>query len=227
MVLTQPWVEDKEDLQQGSSHDYFASQKPSDGQDGVLMDSAAPVEDCAPGLRHWKVNSNGSILCPPNAFGGCGDSVLGLKSLLEENAMSDLLEKANVVVKKEGMLGVGGSQCNCFTDSGEMSNGTSQKLACRENSRDNYIYCPNAKDVQNGALDHFQEHWLKGQPVIVHDVLKLTSGLSWEPMVMWRALRDKKDKNEHDWVSFTALECLSWREVTGIMMVIVYRIALL
>jgi lysine-specific demethylase 3 len=218
MVVTQPGVEGKENLQQGSSHDNIASQKPSDGQDGVLMDSAVPVEDSAPVLRQWTVNSNGSIPCPPIAFGGCGYFVLELKSLLEENTISDLLEKASSLVNKEGMLEVGGSECSCFTDSGEMSSGTSQKLACRENSSDNYIYCPNARDVQNGALDHFQEHWLKGQPVIVRDVLELTSGLSWEPMVMWRALRDKKEHGRH---SVTALECLSWSEVSGIMIVFV------
>ncbi|KAM0836383.1 hypothetical protein ACQ4PT_062366 [Festuca glaucescens] len=197
---------------EGSSHDNIPSQKPSDGQNDVLMDGAVPVEDNAPSLRQWKVNSNGSIPCPLNAFGSCGDAVLELKSLLEENGISYLLEKANVVVKNEGMLEVGGSKCSCFTDSGEMSNGMSQKLACRENSRDNYVYCPNAIDVQNGALDHFQEHWLKGQPVIVRDVLDLTSGLSWEPMVMWRAVREKKDKDDHERLSFTALECLTWSE---------------
>ncbi|KAM0836375.1 hypothetical protein ACQ4PT_062363 [Festuca glaucescens] len=213
MVLTQPGVEGKEDLQHGSSHDNVASQNPSNGQNDVSMVSAAPVEVSAPALRQWRVNSNGSIPCPPIAFGGCGDSVLELKSLLEESVISDLLEDASSVVNKEGMLEVEGSKCSCFTDSGEMSNGTSQKLACRENSSDNYIYCPSARDVQNGALDHFQEHWLKGQPVIVRDVLELTSGLSWEPMVMWRALREKKDKDEHERLFVEALECLLWSEV--------------
>jgi lysine-specific demethylase 3 len=226
MVLPQPGVEGKDNLQQGSNHDNIASQKPSDGQNELLMDSAVPIEDSAPGLRQWKVNSNGSIPCPPNAFGGCGDAVLELESLLEENVISGLLEKANVVVKNEEMLEVGGSKCSCFSDSSEMSNAMSQKLACRENSRDNYIYCPNARDVQNGALDHFQEHWLKGQPVIVRDVLELTSGLSWEPMVMWRAFREIKDKDEHERLFVKALECLLWSEVTGNMMVIVYRIAI-
>ncbi|VAI52937.1 unnamed protein product [Triticum turgidum subsp. durum] len=210
MIPTQPGVEGLEDLQQ-SSHGNVASPKPSDGQNDVLMDSAIPVEDNAPGLRQWRANNNGSIPCPPNAFGGCGDSVLELKSLLKENIISDLLEKADFVVNNERMLEVGGSKCSCSTDSGEMTNG--YKLACRENSSDNYIYCPNARDVQNGALDHFQEHWLKGEPVIVRNVLELTSGLSWEPMVMWRALRERKEKDEHERLSVTALECLSWSEV--------------
>uniref|UniRef100_A0ACD5TB43 Uncharacterized protein n=1 Tax=Avena sativa TaxID=4498 RepID=A0ACD5TB43_AVESA len=213
VVRTQPGVEGKENLQQGSSHDNVPIQKPSDGQNDLLMDSAVPAENSVPGLIEWMVNNDGSIPCPPNAFGGCGDSVLELKSLLKENVISDLLEKANSVANNEGMLEAGGSECSCFTDPGEMSSGTSQKLACRENSSDNYIYCPNARDVQNGALDHFQEHWLKGQPVIVHDVLELTSGLSWEPMVMWRALRERKDKNKHERFCVTALECLTWSKV--------------
>uniref|UniRef100_A0ACD6A3G1 Uncharacterized protein n=1 Tax=Avena sativa TaxID=4498 RepID=A0ACD6A3G1_AVESA len=201
-VFTQPGIEGNGDLQ-----------KPSDGQNDMLTDGAVPVEDSAPDLREWRVNSDGSIPCPPNAFGGCGDSVLELKALLEENAISNLLEKANSVVNNEGMLEVGGSKCSCFTVSGKMSSGTSQKLTCSENSSDNHIYCPSARDVQNGDLDHFQEHWLKGQPVIVRDVLELTPGLSWEPMVMWRALREKKDKNEPERLCVTALECLSWSEV--------------
>ncbi|KAF7043341.1 hypothetical protein CFC21_052710 [Triticum aestivum] len=209
MVLAQPEVEGKQDLQQTSSHDNAVSRKLSDGQNDVLMDNAVPVEDSA-ALSQWRVNSNGSIPCPPDTFGGCGDSVLELKSLLEENAVSDLLEKANAEGNNERVLEVGGSKCSCVTDSGDA---TSQKLASRENSSDNYIYCPNARDVQNGALDHFQEHWLKGEPVIVRNVLELTSGLSWEPMVMWRAVREKKEKDERERLCVTALECLSWMEV--------------
>jgi lysine-specific demethylase 3 len=193
----------------------------------VLTDTAVPAEDCAPGLRELRVNIDGSIPCPPNAFGGCGDSVLELKSLLEENVISNLLDKANLVINSEGVLEVGGSKCSCFSDFGEMSTCTSRKLACRENSRDNYIYCPNARDVKNGDLDHFQEHWLKGQPVIVRDVLESTSKLSWEPMVMWRAVREKREQEEPERLSVTALECLSWSEVTHIMVVIVYTIKLL
>ncbi|XP_062224361.1 lysine-specific demethylase JMJ26-like isoform X2 [Phragmites australis] len=203
----------KEDLQQGISHDKVASQGPSDGQAGMLIDSTVPTDDSTPGLKRWTVNSNGSITCPPNGFGGCGSSLLELKCLFEEKYMADLLEKANSVINDGVMLKTGGSKCSCFTESGGMDDGTSRKSACRENSCDNYIYCPTARDVQNGSLDHFQEHWLKGHPVIVRDTLALTSGLSWEPMVMWRALREKRDKNKDERLSVIALECLTWCEV--------------
>ncbi|KQJ92845.1 lysine-specific demethylase JMJ25 isoform X2 [Brachypodium distachyon] len=213
LVLRQPVVEGKKDLQKGSDHAIVVSERSSYGQSCLLSDNAVPVEDSAPSLKQWRLDSNGSIQCPPNAFGGCGDSVLELKCLLEENLIPDLLVKADSVVNNETALEVVGSKCSCFADSGEMINGMSRKLAYRENSSDNYIYCPTARDVQNGDLDHFQEHWLKGQPVIVRNVLELTSGLSWEPMVMWRALREKKDKDEYERLAVTALECLTWFEV--------------
>lgn len=82
-----------------------------------------------------------------------------------------------------------------------------------ESPNDNYIYCPAARDVKNGGLDHFQHHWLKGRPVIVCDVLELTSGLSWEPMVMWRALREQKGETKKERLFVKALECLTWSEI--------------
>ncbi|KAK3144541.1 hypothetical protein QOZ80_4AG0314440 [Eleusine coracana subsp. coracana] len=72
---------------------------------------------------------------------------------------------------------------------------------------------PTARDVQDGDLDHFQKHWIKGEPVIVRDVLALSSGLSWEPLVMWRALREMRDKEEPEQLSVMALECLTSCEI--------------
>ncbi|TKV92594.1 hypothetical protein SEVIR_9G171300v4 [Setaria viridis] len=200
----------KEDWQQRSSHDKVASQGPSDGQYAILIGSAVPPEDNTP---RWRANSNGSIPCPPNAFGGCGSSLLELKCLLEEKFIADLLEKSNSVVNNGTQLESEGSKCSCFAESGYMNDETSRKASRRHNSCDNYIYCPTARDVQNESLDHFQEHWLKGQPVIVRDSLALASGLSWEPMVMWRALREIRDKNKDERLSVIALECLTWCEV--------------
>ncbi|CAN6271130.1 unnamed protein product [Urochloa humidicola] len=210
-VTSLPNAGGKEDLQQGSSHCKVANQEPSDGQNDTLIDNAVPSQDRTPSLRRWRVNSDASIPCPPNEFGGCGSSLLELKCLFKEKFIPNLLEKANSVVNTETVLERGDSKCSCFTESSEMNEGTSWKAASRENTNDNYIYCPTAKDVQNGSLDHFQEHWLKGHPVIVRDTLALTSGLSWEPMVMWRALREKRDKQ--DQLSVTALECMTWCEV--------------
>ncbi|KAL6848407.1 hypothetical protein ACP4OV_021701 [Aristida adscensionis] len=195
MVTGLPNGGDKQDLHQGSSHG-----------------SALSAGESTSIFRRWRVNSNGSIPCPPNTLGGCGGSLLELKCLFEEKFVTDLLEKANSVVENGTMPELGVSKCSCLTD-GDTDNEASRKSACRESSNDNYIYCPTALDVQNGSLDHFQEHWLKGQPVIVRDTLALTSGLSWEPMVMWRALREKRDKDKDERLSVIALECQTWCEV--------------
>jgi len=214
-VTSLPDVGGKENLQQRVSHDKCTSQEPSDGHNDVVIDSILPSEDWTPSLRRWRVNSNGSIPCPPKELGGCGHSLLELKCLFKEKFIPNLLEKANSVINSGVVLEPGDTKCSCFTESSEMNDGTSRKAACRENSNDNYIYCPTAKDVQNGPLDHFQDHWLKGQPVIVRDTLALTSGLSWEPMVMWRALREKRDSQDR--LSVIALECMTWCEVYEII----------
>ncbi|KAF9610701.1 hypothetical protein IFM89_024140 [Coptis chinensis] len=39
------------------------------------------------------------------------------------------------------------------------------------------------RDKQYSDLNHFQKHWIKGELVIVRDVLEFTSGLSWDPLV--------------------------------------------
>ena len=148
----------------------------------LWVNNAVSIEDNNPRLRGWRANSNGSIPCPPNAFGGCGSSLLELKCLFEEKFIAELLEKSNSVINNGTKLELDSSKCSCFTESSDMNDITSRKSSCRQNSCDNYIYCPTARDVQNGSLDHFQEHWLKGQPVIVRDSLALTPGLSWEPM---------------------------------------------
>nr|GEX70675.1 hypothetical protein [Tanacetum cinerariifolium] len=87
-----------------------------------------------------------------------------------------------------------------------------RKAASRENSNDNYLYCPRAIDIQAEDLKHFQWHWSKGQPVIVSNVLETTLGLSWEPMVMWRAFRQIAIVNHDTLLDVSALNCLDWCE---------------
>ena len=89
-----------------------------------------------------------------------------------------------------------------------------REAANRKDSSDNFLYCPVATDIQDDDLVHFQMHWAKGEPVVVSGVLQLTSGLSWEPMVMWRALRERtKGKAEDEQFAVVALDCLDWCEV--------------
>ena len=69
---------------------------------------------------------------------------------------------------------------------------------------------------------------MKGQPVIVRDVLDLTNGLSWEPPVMCRGLRKNKTKNNNDGrFTVEAVECLTGCKVTAIVMIIDFIVPLL
>jgi len=78
----------------------------------------------------------------------------------------------------------------------------------REKASDDHLYCPTSSDaLREGAITKFREHWAKGEPVIVRDALQQTAGLSWEPMVMWRALCENVDPN------IKAIDCLANCEV--------------
>jgi lysine-specific demethylase 3 len=92
--------------------------------------------------------------------------------------------------------------------------------AQRKGENDNYLYCPSRQDIEDvedkdgGGLAHFQKHWVQGEPIIVCDVLEAVGGcgLSWEPMVVWRAARETtKKKLERKTVA--AIDCLNWQEV--------------
>ncbi|KAK9725130.1 hypothetical protein RND81_05G124200 [Saponaria officinalis] len=90
-----------------------------------------------------------------------------------------------------------------------------RKCASRENCKDNYLYYPDARNIQQGHLKQFQQHWAHGEPVIVRNTSETATGLSWEPMVMWRALRQIKNKNgRFSTVSeVKTIDCLDGKEV--------------
>ncbi|CAH2051298.1 unnamed protein product [Thlaspi arvense] len=55
-----------------------------------------------------------------------------------------------------------------------------RKAASRKSS-DNYLFSPGSIEIlKEEELLHFQEHWAKGEPVIVRDTLENIHGLSWE-----------------------------------------------
>ncbi|XP_022884392.1 lysine-specific demethylase JMJ25-like [Olea europaea var. sylvestris] len=162
----------------------------------------------------WKSDENGNIPCPPKDVGGCGEGILELKSVFPDNFVSELLVKAEDIVKN--YVPENFEQCcSCLKIDGENVPDCNnlRKAASRENSEDNYLYCPKAKDLQHADLKHFQWHWSKGEPVIVSNVLETTLGLSWEPMVMWRALRQIRNVNHELLLDVTAINCLDWCEV--------------
>ncbi|XP_020112685.1 lysine-specific demethylase JMJ25-like isoform X1 [Ananas comosus] len=169
-------------------------------------------------VQDWKPNSDGSIPCPPDELGGCGNANLELKCMFSENLLSELEEKADAMARSgkfAEFINID-TQCSCFAALNNISSSSpAVRLAAhRENSDGNHLYCPSARDIQDGAIEHFQKHWSKGEPVIIRDVLEFTSGLSWEPFVMWRALREKKrQENITENLAVKAVDCLDWCEV--------------
>ncbi|EYU39322.1 hypothetical protein MIMGU_mgv1a021204mg, partial [Erythranthe guttata] len=146
----------------------------------------------------WRSVEVGIIPCPPQWFGGCGEGTLELKCIFPENWVLKLLSRVGELVKGQDFedLLKTCEECPCVNFFGEnvMASDKLCRAASRQDSRDNFLYCPTAKDLQHDDMKHFQLHWLKGEPVIVNGVLETTLDLSWAPMVMARAFRQKRKK---------------------------------
>lgn len=67
--------------------------------------------------------------------------------------------------------------------------------------------------MEADGMEHFQMHWMRGEPVIVRNVLEKSSGLSWDPMVMWRAFIGAKKVLKEEAHKVKAIDCFDWVEV--------------
>ncbi|KAL5706067.1 hypothetical protein ACHQM5_024277 [Ranunculus cassubicifolius] len=169
----------------------------------------------------WSSKQNGSIPCPSENHEDCAKSLLVLKRVFDKNWFAQLESSAQTIDKnykqKEYPLSEKHDKrfCSCFDSNGIINFGDKNILqASTRGSGDNYLYYPTAMDVQHEGLGHFQTHWLKGEPVIVRNVLELTSGLSWEPMVMWRAFREVTyNKEKKSKLSVLAIDCMDMSQV--------------
>ncbi|KAB2595213.1 hypothetical protein D8674_030663 [Pyrus ussuriensis x Pyrus communis] len=195
------------------------------GGKGDTVDLPSEVNTkCHAGSTYdWKANSDGSIVCPPENMDGCGHSFLELRCMFAENHVRELVKKAEGIAQTYKLMHAAGTsahQCSCCNSvSGvDMSSNKLREAASREGSDDNYLYCPRAIDIQQEDFKHFQCHWIRGEPVIVSNVLDTASGLSWEPLVMWRACRQKhtrhdKLKNNRHVNQVKVIDCLDWCEL--------------
>lgn len=180
-----------------------------------------------PPQREWRANSDGSICCPT---GVCGENTtLELRCMFQDGVIQELLEKASAITGNPEFAELPeiSSGCFCLHSTALTSDGSILRMAAkRDNSGNNYLYCPAARDVEKGELEHFQKHWTKGEPVIVRNVLEFTSGLSWEPMVMWRAIREKKSRAQSENLDVIAINCLDWFEVSYCVVSVIIIFAL-
>ncbi|KAF8779316.1 hypothetical protein HU200_002749 [Digitaria exilis] len=196
-----------------------SSRRHKNSSNGDSYNGVAAVEKPNNHLLLWKAKSDGSIPCPPKEIGGCGGTLLDLKCLFPEKMLAELEDRAEKICRSETFVKAmvrRSDRCPCFDHSGKIrvDSKSVREAANRKESSDNFLYCPVATGIQDDDLVHFQMHWAKGESVVVSDVLQLTSGLSWEPMVMWRALRERtKGKAEDEQFAVVAIDCLDWNEV--------------
>lgn len=167
----------------------------------------------------WTCSGDGRIPCPPQQLGGCGQGFLELRCLFQEDQVSELLARAEQMAKKykfEDASEIPEEWCSCLksADGSNVTGDNLRKAAFRKDSEDNFLYCPKAVELNSADHKHFQCHWVKGEPVIVRNVLETTLGLSWEPMVMWRAFRQIKHLNHPLLLNVNAINCLDWCEVS-------------
>ncbi|CAA6659227.1 unnamed protein product [Spirodela intermedia] len=180
------------------------------GDGAVRLNTRVDVGDQLQKHPVWKAYDNGGIPCPPEELGGCGRCLLELKHLCPDNWVAKLRAKAEEIDRVYNHPEVASSardkKC-CYPDN---SSNNSRKAASRSDSEDNYLYCPHSTDITAESLEHFQRHWARGEPIIVRGILEATTGLSWEPMVMWRIFRGNKVSKLSQ---VKAIDCLSCCEV--------------
>lgn len=159
-------------------------------------------------FRDWKSNDDGSIPCPPKDYGGCGYSSLNLSRIFKKNWVAKLVKNVEEMV--------GG--CRISDSSGPPQSEQNDLRLCQYSHRevidDNYLYCPNSEDLKTDGIASFRKHWKNGEPVIVKQVFDRSSISSWDPMVIWRGIRetaDEKKKDENRIVR--AIDCLDRSEV--------------
>lgn len=157
----------------------------------------------------WNAKSDGSVSCAPKEMGGCGSSVLELRRILPHGWMSDLEEKAHDILKIWEI-----EQTTLQQEEAVSNYNSMRKKSFTEGTNDNNIYCSESRDFLKEGMLLFQKHWCNGEPIIVRDVLKQGTGLSWEPMVMWRALCENMASDiSSKMTEVKAIDCMANCEV--------------
>ncbi|XP_039690605.1 lysine-specific demethylase JMJ25 [Medicago truncatula] len=179
--------------------------------------TAAQPEILERSKSEWHVGSDGNIRCP-KANNEDDHGFLELRRMLPPNCISELVCKAKQLKEAVNLEDIEESLdnvCSCLKPVKKEDNilNNTGKAAFCEDSSENFLYCPKAIDLHNHEKDlrHFQWHWRKGEPVIVNNVLESsTSGLSWEPILAWRAFHQISDTNDNSLSNVKAIDCLNW-----------------
>ncbi|XP_004232827.1 E3 ubiquitin-protein ligase JMJ24 isoform X2 [Solanum lycopersicum] len=157
-------------------------------------------------LSDWKADGNGSIPCPPKQYGGCSSSVLSLKRIFKMNWVAKLVKNVEEMV----------SGCK-VCDSGDLENMSEGKLfqaAHRENGDDNILYHPLSEDIRSEGIEDFRKQWSRGKPVIIKDIYDVSSMSNWDPIEIWRGVRETtEEKTKDDNRTVKAIDCFDGSEI--------------
>ncbi|XP_049382603.1 lysine-specific demethylase JMJ25 isoform X2 [Solanum stenotomum] len=157
-------------------------------------------------LSDWKADGNGSIPCPPKQYGGCSSSVLSLKRIFKMNWVVKLVKNVEEMV----------SGCK-VCDSGDLENTSEGKLfqaAQRENGDDNVLYHPLSEDIRSEGIEDFRKQWSRGKPVIIKDIYDVSSMSNWDPIEIWRGVRETtEEKTKDDNRTVKAIDCFDGSEI--------------
>ncbi|XP_052204649.1 E3 ubiquitin-protein ligase JMJ24 isoform X2 [Diospyros lotus] len=156
---------------------------------------------------NWQANGNGSIPCPPKQYGGCGCLSMTLKRIFKMNWVAKLVKNTEEMVSGCKIYDVGNPQ-------EAESNSRLCQYAHRESNNDNFLFCPTSEDLKTEGVGAFRKHWVHGEPVIVKEVFDGSSRSSWDPLVIWRGIRETtEEKMKDDCRTVKAIDCLDWSEV--------------
>jgi len=187
-------------------------------QDDIKEADTMEVNAAPAPLPLWEAGQGGRIPCPPKSQGGCGGlHTLQLKTLFEPDWLAKLTTGAeNIAATCHNLKEQDSMHCS-ICDLPDPDRSKHLRLAAhRVGGHDSHLFCPTRHSVEAEGLAHFQRHWIEGEPVIAGDVLEGGSGLSWEAMVTWRAIRETtKNKSKEETKSVKALNCLDWHEVNA------------
>ncbi|XP_075513746.1 lysine-specific demethylase JMJ28-like isoform X1 [Primulina tabacum] len=168
-------------------------------------------------LLIWEPSSDGSIPCPPIDIGGCGSSNLDLKCVYPCTWNRDLEVRAEEMLRlyhlpETADFSLCCSRCQDISHKdgdAKVQKGSYRKLGYQ----DNYLYCPSIHDMRDESPEHFQSHWTKGQPVVVRNVLRRTSSLCWDPVIMFSSYMENKISEHCIENDMKVTNCIDWCEV--------------
>ncbi|KAL8119573.1 lysine-specific demethylase JMJ28-like isoform X1 [Apium graveolens] len=162
--------------------------------------------------RNCKVYDDGRISCPPKFFGGCGGNcILDLRCISYSGWDKELQASLKDIVSRYNFPDASdvGSCCSLCSNTDNRASGSKLLLetARRDDLSENFLYYPTIQDLHIEKIQHFQNHWRKGHPVIVRNVIQVATNATWDPITLFCTYLGKSSE-----ASKTA-NCLDWFEV--------------